>query len=61
MAPQLRKNLAKSAMTIFKGDVSSRKLVRDATWPYTTPFASALAPRGSGGGPGRAPEMFIHA
>lgn len=60
LAPQLVKELSGAALVIFKGDLNYRKLVRDATWPYSTPFKDALGILAkTGGGKGDAPDMKI--
>ncbi|KAH6697292.1 DUF89 domain protein [Plectosphaerella plurivora] len=41
-APDLFLALRASTLVIFKGDLNYRKLVRDAAWPYSTPFKNAL-------------------
>ncbi|KAK1756640.1 DUF89 domain protein [Echria macrotheca] len=47
-APDLFEALQESALVIFKGDLNYRKLVRDATWPHTTPFKQAIGVLGGG-------------
>jgi hypothetical protein len=46
IAPDLLENLSKATLVVFKGDLNYRKLVRDATWPHTTPFCDALGQLG---------------
>lgn len=42
VAPDLFSALRASTLVVFKGDLNYRKLVRDAAWPYSTPFKKAL-------------------
>ncbi|KAJ9052692.1 Hairy/enhancer-of-split with YRPW motif protein 2 [Entomophthora muscae] len=44
VAPDLYADLAKSSLTIFKGDLNYRKLVYDCDWPVDTSFSSAIGP-----------------
>jgi uncharacterized protein with ATP-grasp and redox domains len=43
MPSDLREDLAAGRLVIFKGDANYRRLVGDAHWPPTTPFAAATA------------------
>ncbi len=42
MPADLAANLAGMDLVIVKGDVNYRRLLGDAHWPYTTPFAQAV-------------------
>ncbi|KAI1059008.1 hypothetical protein LB507_004098 [Fusarium sp. FIESC RH6] len=41
-APELFQRFQDSHLTIWKGDLNYRKLIKDGLWPHTTPFKSAL-------------------
>jgi hypothetical protein len=43
MPPDLAAEFSRASLTIFKGDLNYRRLVRDLAWPATTPFAEAVA------------------
>jgi len=45
-APDLVDSLLQSTLVVFKGDLNYRKLVRDACWPHTTQFKTALGDLG---------------
>ena len=47
-APELFQRLQDSYLTIWKGDLNYRKLIKDGLWPHTTPFKSALGCLGQG-------------
>lgn len=47
-APELFQRLQDSHLTIWKGDLNYRKLIKDGLWPHTTPFKSALGCLGQG-------------
>jgi hypothetical protein len=43
MPPDVRQLLAGSQLAVVKGDLNYRRLVGDRHWPFTTPFADAVA------------------
>lgn len=46
VSPDLFKDLQKSELVLFKGDLNYRKLLGDADWDPTTPFSTAIGSLG---------------
>ncbi|KAL3437612.1 hypothetical protein BDV09DRAFT_183456 [Aspergillus tetrazonus] len=46
VAPDLFEDLKEAELVLFKGDLNYRKLINDAAWDPTTPFATAIGPLG---------------